>query len=482
KTFEDQRIPVGANPVFDPDCLDRANTRFAPTDLNIRDCLDNVLRLVSVGSKRFLTNKVDRAVSGLIAQQQCCGPLQLTVADVAVVAQSHFGLTGGATAIGEQPIKMLVNPAAGARMAVGEAWTNLVWAKIDDPEQVKCSANWMWAPKLAGEGAAMNDAARAMRDAMIATGMAVDGGKDSLSMATMVGEETVKSPRQLVISAYGAMSDIHKTITPDIKELGSALLFLNLTPGKTRLGGTALAQTLGSLGNESPDMDDPALLRRAFAAVQELIDQDLILAGHDRSDGGLITTLLEMVFAGNCGLDLAMQGQVEAIPTLFNEELGLVLECRQGDIDHIRHLLDKAEVPNTLLGNTTAAQQIHIRYNGQPVLNEDMRVLRQEWEETSYQLERLQMNPACADAEKESIYDRKTPAYNLPFTPEPAPKDLLTATNKPKVAILRDEGSNSDREMSSAFYAAGFEPWDITMTDLLAGRIELEGFRGIAAK
>ena len=210
----------------------------------MRDALNRVLRLVSVGSKRFLTNKVDRAVTGLIAQQQCCGPLQLTVADVAVVAQSHFGLTGIATAIGEQPIKMLVNPAAGARMAVGECLTNLVWARIDDLEQVKCSANWMWAPKLAGEGAALRDAAEAMREAMIAVGMAVDGGKDSLSMATKVSDEVVKSPRQLVISAYAAMSDIRKKVTPDIKEPGSVLLFVDLAAGKNRLGGSALAQTL----------------------------------------------------------------------------------------------------------------------------------------------------------------------------------------------------------------------------------------------
>ncbi|MGR0480971.1 MAG: phosphoribosylformylglycinamidine synthase [Candidatus Electronema sp. V4] len=466
KTFSDNRIPR------------RGGSRTAPTS-SVRDHLRNVLRLVSVGSKRFLTNKVDRSVTGLIARQQCCGPLQLTVGDVAVVAQSHFGLTGIATAIGEQPIKMLINPAAGARMAVGEAWTNLVWAKIDDPEQVKCSANWMWAPKLPGEGAAMNDAARAMRDAMIATGMAVDGGKDSLSMATKVGSETVKSPRELVISAYAAMSDIRKVVTPDMKEPGSALLLIDLAPGKARLGGSALAQTLGSLGDASPDMDDPVLLRQAFAAVQELIAQDLILSGHDRSDGGLITTVLEMAFAGNCGVEIEVQG--EAVPTLFAEELGLVLECRQEQLEQIRHRLAVAEVSCILLGKSTAEKHVRIRCNGELVLNEDMRVLRQEWEETSFQLERLQVNPACAEAERQSIYDRSAPAYHLPFTPQPSPKHLLIATSKPKVAILRDEGSNSDREMSSAFYAAGFEPWDITMTDLLAGRVTLEGFRGIAA-
>jgi phosphoribosylformylglycinamidine synthase len=469
KTFEDKRL----DPQLQPLPLDNS--------LTVRDALHNVLRLVSVGSKRFLTNKVDRAVTGLIVRQQCCGPLQLPLADVAVVAQSHFAKSGGATAIGEQPIKMLVDPAAGARMAVGEAWTNLVWAKIDDPQQVKCSANWMWAPKLTGEGAAMNDAARAMRDAMIATGMAVDGGKDSLSMATMVDDETVKSPRQLVISAYAAMADFSKVVSPDIKEPGSVLLLIDLAPGKNRLGGTALAQSLGRLGNESPDMDDPDLLCRAFVAVQQLIDQNLILAGHDRSDGGLITTVLEMAFAGNCGLDLGLQTEADLLPALFSEELGLVIECSQDNLDKVKEILSSQEVASTLLGTSSMEKQIKIHFNGRLVLDADMRELRREWEETSYQLERLQMNPVCADAEKENIYDRSAPAYSLPFTPEPAPAALLRAADKPRVAILRDEGSNSDREMSSAFYAAGFEPWDITMTDLLEERINLDSFRGIAA-
>ncbi|NOQ47060.1 MAG: phosphoribosylformylglycinamidine synthase, partial [Desulfobulbaceae bacterium] len=469
KTFENTRIISQLGPLS------------LPADLTVRDALYNVLRLVSVGSKRFLTNKVDRAVTGLIARQQCCGPLQLPVADVAVVAQSHFGLTGIATAIGEQPIKMLVDPVAGARMAVGESLTNLVWAKIMDLEQVKCSANWMWAPKLPGEGAALNDAARAMCDAMIAVGIAVDGGKDSLSMATMVGDETVKSPRQLVISVYGAMEDLSKVVTPDIKRPGSTLLFIDLAPGRNRLGGTALAQVQKTLGNEAPDMDDPDLLKRAFLAVQQFVERGLVPAGHDRSDGGLITTVLEMAFAGNCGLDLGMQGDDSSLAALFSEELGLVLECDNESLDVINEALAKANVPSRLLGTTTREKQVCIYYNGEMVVNEDMRLLRQWWEETSYQLERLQMNPDCADEEKENIFDRKGPTYNVSFTPEPAPQELLDKSDKPKVAILRDEGSNSDREMTSAFYAAGFEPWDICMNDLLEGRITLDGFRGLAA-
>ncbi len=469
KTFEDEHIEPQLPPLF------------IPENETVKDALHRVLRLVSVGSKRFLTNKVDRAVTGLIAQQQCCGPLQLTVGDVAVVAQSHFGVTGGATAIGEQSIKMLVDPGVGARMAVGESLTNLMWAKIEDLEQIKCSANWMWAPKLPGEGAAIYEAARAMRDAMVILGMAVDGGKDSLSMATMVDGDTVKSPRELVISAYAAMPDITKKVTPDIKEADSVLLFLDFSGGKNRLGGTALAQVYEQLGNDAPDMENPELLRNGFQAVQELIEENLVLSGHDRSDGGLLTTVLEMAFSGNCGVAVELQGKDTAIEALFSEELGAVIECRQNSLTKVQQVLKSYDVSATEIGRTTKTKQIIVSYNGNPVLDEEMVLLRQWWEETSYQLERLQMNPACADEEKENIADRSEPAYSLPFEPEPASAAILQAENKPKVAILRDEGSNSDREMSSAFYMAGFEPWDICMTDLLEGRVNLEQFRGLAA-
>jgi phosphoribosylformylglycinamidine synthase len=470
KTFTDNRTTIASRP-FE-----------LPAGTTVKEALHNVLRLVSVGSKRFLTNKVDRAVTGLIAQQQCCGPLQLTVADVAVVAQSHFGRTGIATAIGEQSIKMLVDPAAGARMAVGEVVTNLVWAKIEELEQVKCSANWMWAPKLPGEGAALYDAARAMRDAMITVGIAVDGGKDSLSMATMVGDETVKSPRELVISVYAGMPDITQKITPDIKQAGaSVLLFIDPADGRNRLGGSALAQVYRQLGDTSPDVEDPAKLKRAFVAIQEMIAQGLITAGHDRSDGGLITTLLEMAFAGNCGLDVAIDSDATAIDALFSEELGMVVECSESTLAEVQQLLSSADVACSVIGRTTAEKNIQIACNGEVVLSEPMVVLRGWWEETSYQLERLQSDPACADEEKANIYDRKGPHYVLPFAPQLTPADRLTLSDKPRVAILRDEGSNSDREMTSAFYAAGFEPWDICMNDLLAGTVTLDGFRGLAA-
>ncbi|MDP1759807.1 MAG: AIR synthase-related protein, partial [Thermodesulfovibrionales bacterium] len=278
KTFKLERV----HPKLEPLKL--------PEDITVRDAIDRVLRLVSVGSKRFLTNKVDRSVTGLIARQQCAGPLHLTVSDVAVIAQSHFGLTGAAISIGEQPIKTLINPSAMARLSVGEALTNIVWAKISKLEDIKCSGNWMWAAKLHGEGARLYDAAVAVQDIMLELGIAIDGGKDSLSMAARVvssrhvgirrGEkdkmETVKSPGTLVISAYATCPDITKVITPDIKQPGkSKLLFIDLGNNRNRLGGTSLAQVYNQIGNESPDVDDPKLLKRTFNAVQELISKDL---------------------------------------------------------------------------------------------------------------------------------------------------------------------------------------------------------------
>lgn len=476
KTFKDGRITSILKPLE------------LPEDLIFEEALSRMLRNLAVGSKRFLTNKVDRSVTGLIAQQQCCGPLQLTVGDVAVIAQSHFGLTGAATSIGEQPIKMLVNPAAGARMAVGEALTNIMWAKITRLEDIKCSANWMWAPKLPGEGAALYDAACAMRDLMIQLGIAVDGGKDSLSMATKVqtqnGNETVKSPRELVISAYAPMTDITKVVTPDIKKPGeSDLIFIDLSNGFARLGGSILAQVYGQIGDKSPDVDNPEMLKKVFSMIQEMISENLILAGHDISDGGLITTLLEMAFAGNCGFKVDMGSMPEAIEKLFAEELGLIIECHHTNTLKVLTMLDSLGLyPHpSHIGITRKEKDICITYNFKLILNADMRLLRQWWEETSYQIERLQKNPDCADLEKKNIFDRPGPTYTIPFTPKPTPRYILEAKNKPAVAILREEGSNGDREMTSAFYQVGFEPWDVTMTDLIDGRITLERFRGLVA-
>ena len=478
--------------------LDRKKTALKPLELPkelaVRKALDRVLRLVSVGSKRFLANKVDRSVTGLIARQQCAGPLQLTVSDVAVIAQSHFGLTGAAISIGEQPVKELIDPAAMARMSVGEALTNIVWAEVSGLGDIRCSANWMWAPKLPGEGSRLYDAAIAMRDVMIEFGMAVDGGKDSLSMAAKVTKpdgtcETVKSPGTLVISAYVTCPDITKTVTPDLKAPGkSKLLFIDLGNGMNRLGGSALAQVYGQVGDRSPDLDDPQLLTRTFNAVQNLVRDELILAGHDRSDGGLATTLLEMAFAGNCGIEIDLGPQKDALACLFSEELGLAIEYLPSEEAKIFSVLDKAAVPYQIIGKTISNKRILFSFRTlldtpnselRTLLAEDMRMLRDIWEETSHQLDLLQRNPENIREERQNIYDRKGPSFAIPFAPSISSEECLCSIHKPKVAVIREEGSNGDREMTSAFFMAGFEPWDVTMTDLLDGRVTLDQFRGV---
>jgi phosphoribosylformylglycinamidine synthase len=452
-----------------------------PEGLGVKDALERVLKLLSVGSKRFLTNKVDRSVTGLIAAQQCAGPLGLTVADVAVVAQSHSGLTGAAIAIGEQPVKGLINPQAMARISVAEALTNIVWAKVSAIEDIRCSANWMWAAKLPGEGAFIYDAAVAMSEFMLGLGIAVDGGKDSLSMASVDREtgEVVKAPGALVISAYVTTPDITMTRTPDIKRPGrSRLLYVDLGGGRARLGGSALAQVYGQVGNESPDIEDPAGFKRALGAVQELIALDLILAGHDRSDGGLIVTLLEMAFAGNCGLSVALRADSDFIPALFSEEAGLLMEYLPEHEGEISGIFRDNDVSFQSIGGTLQGDEISVSVNGEEVLRGSMRALRSLWEETGYRLERLQANPECADEEKRNIHDRPGPEYVLTFTPVATPP--RGAGPRPRVAIIREEGSNGDREMTAAFHHGGFEAWDLTISDIIEGRTTLEGFRGLA--
>jgi phosphoribosylformylglycinamidine synthase len=481
-----------------------------PEDINVKDALERVLRLVSVGSKRFLTNKVDRSVTGLIAQQQCVGPLQLTISNVAVISQSHFGLTGAAIAIGEQPIKGLISPQAMARMSVGEALTNIVWAKISGLADIKCSGNWMWAAKLPGEGTRLYDAALALRDVMFELSIAIDGGKDSLSMAAFVPNSSgntkiVTAPGSIVISAYATCPDITKVISPNIKRPGeSRLLYIDIGERKNRLGGSALAHCYKQIGDESPDVDSPRLLKDTFHAIQHLIDKELILSGHDRSDGGLITTLLEMAFGGNCGIEINInppappllkggkRGLQEIIfPILFSEELGLVIEYQPENEEKILSILQEDNVPYQIIGNTSKKKKIKISLitpnpELQTILDEDMKVLRDIWEETSYHLERLQACPDCVDEEKKVNFYRKGPRYVLTFTPQNPSTPPISPLSKgglylkPKVAIIREEGSNGDREMTSAFYQSGFEVWDITMTDLLEGRSNLNDFRGIA--
>lgn len=469
KTFEFHHVDQAREP------LD-----IAP-GITVMDSLKRVLRLPSVCSKRFLTTKVDRCVTGLVAQQQTVGPLQITLADVAVIAQTYIDLTGGACAIGEQPIKGLLNPKAMARLAVGEALTNLVWAKVTSLSHVKASGNWMYAAKLDGEGAAMYDAATALAEAMIELGIAIDGGKDSLSMAAYSGGEVVKAPGNLVISVYVTCPDITKTVTPDLK-LGDdgILLHVDLAKGKRRLGGSALAQVFDQVGNESPDLEDVPYLKRVFETVQDLIDDELVSAGHDISDGGLLVCALEMAFAGNYGITLDLNSQGNSLfQTLFAEELGLVLEVSKSNLDTVSNKLHGAGVSAEIIGQVNSSHSVEIKVNGVTHLNEKTSLLRDMWEETSFELEKFQRLASCVESEKEGLKSRCEPSWKLSFTPSLTDEKYMNATSKPKVAVIREEGSNGDREMSAAFYAAGFEPWDVTMSDLINGVISLDEFRGI---
>ncbi|KAJ9550402.1 hypothetical protein OSB04_014447 [Centaurea solstitialis] len=469
KTFEFQRIKDAQEPL-----------EIAP-GITLMDSLKRVLRLPSICSKRFLTTKVDRCVTGLVAQQQTVGPLQITLADVAVIAQTYTNYTGGACAIGEQPIKGLLDPKAMARLAVGEALTNLVWAKITSLSDVKASGNWMYAAKLDGEGAAMYDAAIALSEAMVELGIAIDGGKDSLSMAARAGGEVVKAPGNLVISAYATCSDITKTVTPDLKLKDEGiLLHIDLAKGKRRLGGSALAQVFDQIGDECPDVDDVRYLKTVFEVVQDLLTDELISAGHDISDGGLIVSVLEMAFAGNCGAQISLNSQGKSVfETLFAEELGLILEISKANLDTVAMILCNRGVSAEIIGQVTAEPMIQLNIDGITHLDEKMTDLRDIWEETSFHLEKLQRLPSSVISEKEGLKNRNEPSWQLSFTPTFTDEKYMTAATKPKVAVIREEGSNGDREMSAAFFASGFEPWDVSMSDLLNGSISLTDFRGI---
>ncbi len=451
-----------------------------PEDITVRSALERVLRTLSVGSKSWLTRGVDRSVTGLVAQQQCVGPNHLPLSNFAAVAHSHFGVTGTALSQGERPYIGLINPAAQGRMAVAEAFTNLMGACITDLGDARCSANWMWAAKLPGEGVRLREAALAMRDIMLALGTAVDGGKDSLSMASKDGDRIVKAPGQLVIAPYAVMPDVTCKVTPELKSTGNQLLFIDLSLGLSRLGGSTLGQVYQQLGAECPDVDDVDLLKRAFVVIQQLIRDGQVASLHDRSDGGLVTTLLEMAFAGNFGIDISLSGSDTAIPALFNEELGLVLECSNGAA--VMATLQSNGIEATLIGQVgQLGGDISIAYNGEMVLDEPMVSLRRIWDETSSELELLQSNPACV-AEEIAVMGGLTnlPNWRLSFIPEPTLPGLVVASDRPKVAVLREAGTNGDREMAAAFWAAGFEVWDVTMSDLLAGTVKLSDFRGVA--
>ncbi|RHY33061.1 hypothetical protein DYB32_001916 [Aphanomyces invadans] len=438
-----------------------------PVDITVPSALDRVLRLLSVGSKRFLTSKVDRYVEQL--HDGRCRPDSRWVG--------------------------LVNPGAMARLTVGESLTNLVWASLSGSlVDIKCSANWMWAAKLPGEAARMYECCKAMTTFMKDVGVAVDGGKDSLSMAARVDSENVKAPGTLVVTMYAACADVEKTVTPDLKPHGGDLFYVDLGQGKYRLGGSALAQVFSQVGRQVPDVDDSTLFVNAFKAIQTCVHNGWLSAGHDRSDGGLLVALLEMAFAGNVGVQLniptpnASPSKVvtlrEQLGVLFAEELGYVVQVPKAHQADVVALFDSLRVPLVHVGHVTEHDQcVRVQVNGRTVLEDTTANLRDIWEATSFELEKRQRSPDHVQQEQDGLKHRRIPPWQLTY--EPTPPKAISTRHQHRVAVLREEGSNGGsstyREMGSSFYLAGFEVWDITMRDLVAGTVALdERFRGVA--
>ncbi len=465
------------------------NTLFH--DQSLITLLRKVLGSISVCSKRFLVNKVDRSVTGLIAQQQCCGILQTPLTDYSIVAQSYFNLSGITTAIGERPIVGLLDPVAMARMSIGEMLTNIIFCKIDSIHNIRCSGNWMWPMKLEGEKDRLYKAVKAMCDCMLEIGIALDGGKDSLSMSYQdhIKNKTIKAPGTLVISGYTPCSDIRNKVTPDFKECNSHIYYINLSDNKYRLGGSILYQEYDQLGNinNCPNFENIKLFKYVFNQIQKMIEENIILSGHDVSDGGMITSLMEMCFAGNLGFRGRIKVDVDHLNFLFAEELGIIIEVNgQQNVNKIEEIFDKSYC--YYLGQTHEDNKFEFSIND---INQSYKIdhkvnrLRKYWEETSYQMELLQTNPICAKLEykkyskwlKRFIYE----TYNNNIIQRLNQIDLnQVITIRPNVAIIREEGSNGDREMAAVFYSAGFDVYDITMNDFINDDISLDKFRGIA--
>ena len=440
----------------------------------------NVFSLVSVSSKRHLTNKVDRSVTGLIAQQQCVGPLHTPLSNFAITATTHNNLTGCATSIGEQPIKSLLSSSSMVNMTVGEMLTNIMFAKITCLTDIKCSGNWMWSPKLEGEGSELYSAVKTLSDTFIQLGIAIDGGKDSMSMHSEINGKIIKTPRTLVLSAYAPMVDIRKKITPEFKKIDSDIIFIDLGYNYARLGGSSIAQYYEQIGDESPDFENMNDFAGIFSIIQNYIEAGKLLSGHDRSDGGLITCLVEMSISSNIGCKIDVVSQHSDIDYWFNEELGIIVEVDKMITNEFLSEF-KTLVPVYKIGETFNNYKIQVKHNNNEILCEDITELRYAWEKTNYKIELNKIPKELAFSEMNELTIINRFNYIIPESIYAiANFELKSSIIQPiKVAILREEGSNGDREMASALHSAGFEVWDINMNDLVKNPYLLHSFRGI---
>ena len=478
----------------------RVSVAQAPFDvagIDVREAALRLLRLPTIADKTFLITIGDRTVGGLIARDQMVGPWQVPVADAALTTTAFDVYTGEAMAMGERAPVALLDAAASARLAVAEALTNLASAPIAKLGDVKLSANWMAPAGHPGEDARLYEAVRAVGVELCpALGIAIPVGKDSMSMRTtweQDGEKrSVTAPLSLIVSAFAPVTDVRRALTPELRGDGdidvtdTELLLVDLGGGKNRLGASCLAQVYGQLGAEPPDLDDPARLAGFFAAAQELNAAGTLLAYHDRSDGGLFVTLVEMAFAGGTGLDVDLGADANAVPALFAEELGAVVQVREDDVARVTDVFARHGLAGavTRIGSPVTGGRITVRAGGRVVLDEERTFLRQVWSETTHAIQRLRDDAACADDEHASRHDARDPGRSAHLTfelAEPPSAHLPSGRARPRVAILREQGVNGQVEMAAAFDRAGFEAVDVHMTDILSGTVDLATFRGLAA-
>jgi phosphoribosylformylglycinamidine synthase len=458
--------------------------------IDVREAAYRVLQLPAVADKTFLVTIGDRTVGGLCARDPMVGPWQVPVADVAATLMDFEGHAGEAMAMGERtPLALIDGPASG-RMAVGEALTNLVAAQVRDLRAVKLSANWMAAAGHPGEDAALYDTVRAVRDLCIPLGVSVPVGKDSMSMRTAWSEDgqprAVTAPVSLIVSAFAAVDDVRRVSTPLLRIDARDTVLLRLDVGaQRRLGGSALAQVYGQLGNAGPDVDDPARLAAFLKLVLALHADDVLLAYHDIADGGLFATLCEMAFASRCGLDITLDGAAaDVLPVLFAEELGAVVQVRAGDVDAVTSRAREAGVRASRLGRPAAGQRIRIAHQDRAVLDEARSDLHRAWSSTTHALQRLRDNPVAADQEYARLADVEDPGLEPKVTFDPADDPAapyLARGARPRVAVLREQGVNGQVEMAAAFSRAGFDAFDVHMSDLARGRVALGDFQGLVA-
>jgi phosphoribosylformylglycinamidine synthase len=447
----------------------------------VNEYVSTVLQLEAVGCKDWLTNKVDRSVTGRIAHQQTAGPLQLPLNNLGVVALDYTGTRGIATSIGHAPVSGIIDAAAGSVLSVAEALTNLVWAPVEKGlDGVSLSANWMWPCKNEGEDARLYEAVKAISDFAIALGINIPTGKDSLSMTQKYPDgETVLAPGTVIISAVGEVTDIRKTVSPVLKEqFTSSLIYIDFSNSAFELGGSSFAQAVNGIGKTTPTVSDAAYFRKAFEAVQELVEKEMIMAGHDVSAGGLITTLLEMTFSRNTlglDLDLTELGEKDITRLLFSEKPSVVIQTN--DLDFVSIFLHEKGIKYSVIGKPVASRTVKIVNHG-GAFSFDINALRDDWFNTSYLLERRQSDEKLA-LERFRNYasaERKF-AFNSNFTGTYGQYGIdpgrRTRTGIP-AAIIRNKGSNGDREMAWAMHIAGFDVKDVHMTDLISGRETLE--------